>query len=249
MPTSIKWAILFCLVFLFGFQQPNTSKPEVVYQSERLIITRLSDNAFQHVSFLQTQDFGKVACNGLIVRDGNEAVVYDTPTDDTGSRELIAWIADGLQARVKAVIPTHFHADCLGGLQEFHKHGIPSYAHSRTLALAREHGYTVPQQAFEDRLTLDVGTQQTTAQFFGEGHTTDDVVGYFPSEHILFGGCLIKEMEATKGYLGDANLNAWSDTVRLVKAAYPDVQHVVPGHGEPGDSRLLDYTIALFDKN
>jgi metallo-beta-lactamase class B len=73
-------------------------------------------------------------------------------------------------------------------------------------------------------------------------------VAYFPSEQVLFGGCLIKELNATKGYLGDANVLAWSATVKQVQANFPDVKHVVPGHGAAGDSRLLDYTHKLFEK-
>jgi metallo-beta-lactamase class B len=60
------------------------------------------------------------------------------------------------------------------------------------------------------------------------------------------GGCLIKELEATKGYLGDANVAAWSNTVKLVKKEFPNIKLVVPGHGAIGDSKLLDYTIDLF---
>jgi metallo-beta-lactamase class B len=60
----------------------------------------------------------------------------------------------------------------------------------------------------------------------------------------MFGGCLIKEL--TRGYLGDANLKAWSSTVLEVKARYPKVKIVVPGHGDAGDQKLLDYTARLF---
>jgi len=34
-------------------------------------------------------------------------------------------------------------------------------------------------------------------------------VGYFPKENIIFGGCLIKAIDASKGYLGDANTADW----------------------------------------
>jgi metallo-beta-lactamase class B len=57
----------------------------------------------------------------------------------------------------------------------------------------------------------------------------DNVVGYFPKDEIMFGGCLIKELGATRGYLGDANLKAWSSTVLEVKARYPKVKIVVLG--------------------
>ncbi|MEY4383942.1 MAG: Beta-lactamase, partial [Bacteroidota bacterium] len=68
-------------------------------------------------------------------------------------------------------------------------------------------------------------------------------------ENILFGGCLIKELKATKGYLGDANVGEWSNTVDRVKKYYPNVNIVIPGHGEIGGQELIDYTIKLFKSN
>ncbi len=217
-----------------------------VYNTSGLIVQHVSPNAFVHTSFKATNDFGNVPCNGLVVRSGSEALVFDTPTNDTSAAELIRWVKDSLRCRIIAVIPTHFHDDCLGGLNAFHAHGIPSHAHERTIALARLNGEPVPQHGFSDSLMLMLGQERITATFHGEGHTKDNVVGYFPSEQMLFGGCLIKEMKASKGYLGDANLSAWSGTVEAVKRAYPDVRVVVPGHGAPGHSALLDYTIGLF---
>jgi metallo-beta-lactamase class B len=59
---------------------------------------------------------------------------------------------------------------------------------------------------------------------------------------------LIKEIGATKGFLGDANVTDWPATVRRVKETFPQVKHVVPGHGATGNASLLDYTIQLFSK-
>jgi metallo-beta-lactamase class B len=73
------------------------------------------------------------------------------------------------------------------------------------------------------------------------------VVAYFPTDQVLFGGCLIKEVGATVGYLGDANTSAWSETVTRVKANFPKVKTVIPGHGKVGGVDLLDYTIRLFE--
>ncbi|HMQ76283.1 MAG TPA: subclass B1 metallo-beta-lactamase [Flavobacteriales bacterium] len=217
-----------------------------VYRSPELIVEQVTPNAFVHTSYKQTQDFGKVPCNGLVVRSGHEAIVFDTPTSDSSAAELIRWVQDSLHCRISAVIPTHFHDDCLGGLKAFHAGGIPTYAHLRTIALAAADSAEVPQRGFTDSFQLTVGNEQITATFHGEGHTKDNVVGYFPSEQVLFGGCLIKELGASKGYLGDANEAAWSGTVEAVKKAHPDVRVVVPGHGQVGNSKLLDYTIGLF---
>ena len=220
--------------------------PKEIYKSNDLIVTQIAENSFLHTSFLQTNDFGNVPCNGLIVRNNNEAIIFDTPTNDKSAEELINWIKETLHSKINAIIPTHFHDDCLGGLKAFHKNEIPSYAYFKTIELAKENNLVVPENDFKDSLILKVGDEKITAKFLGEGHTIDNIVGYFPSENVMFGGCLIKEIDASKGYLGDANVADWSGTVEKVKKEYPDVKIVIPGHGEYGNIKLLDYTINLF---
>lgn len=239
---------IFFNAHVFG-QSPLTFaafRPNEVYHSEELSIIQISKNAFVHISFLQTNDFGKVPCNGLIVRDSNEVVVFDTPTNNNSATALIKYIKEKLHCKINAIVPTHFHDDCLGGLASFHEHKIPSFANFTTIELTKANQVISPQNGFKDSLKLKIGKTFTRLTFFGEGHTKDNVVGYFPKEKILFGGCLIKELEATKGYLGDANVWEWSSTVEKIKQAYPDVQLVIPGHGKIGGIDLLDYTIKLF---
>lgn len=234
------------IVLNCGSQKLDAFKSKEVYKSNDLVITQISENSFVHTSFLQTNDFGNVPCNGLIVRDNNEVIIFDTPTSDNSSKELIKWINETLHCNINAIIPTHFHDDCLGGLKAFEEDHIPSYANVKTIELAKENNLVIPNNGFTDTLTLKVGDKIVTVKFFGEGHTKDNVVGYYPSENLMFGGCLIKELDAGKGYLGDANIIDWSSTVERVKQEYPDVKIVVPGHGEYGDKKLLDYTINLF---
>ncbi|MFS8082553.1 MAG: MBL fold metallo-hydrolase, partial [Ginsengibacter sp.] len=167
----------FC--FLFGTilyfpliskaQDINNTEPTPVYKSARLIIKELSENEYVHTSFLNTESFGKVPCNGMIVQSKNEAIVFDTPTDDSSSAELIKFIKEQLHCNIKAVIPTHFHNDCLGGLKEFNKNHIPSYALALTIKLAKSHGYNVPTNKFKKKLKLKVGDKIVYATFFGEG--------------------------------------------------------------------------------
>jgi metallo-beta-lactamase class B len=227
-------------------QKRDIFQPKEVYKSKDLVINQITENSFQHISFKQTNDFGYVPCNGLIVRNRNEAIVFDTPTNDTSAEALINWIKETLHCKINAIIPTHFHDDCLGGLNAFHENDIPSYAYFKTIELAKENKYAVPKNSFNDSLILKVGDENISAKFFGEGHTKDNVVGYFPSENVMFGGCLIKTLDASKGYLGDANVASWSSTVEKVREQYPNVKIVVPGHGNYGNKKLLDYTINLF---
>ena len=227
-------------------QSQDELKSKEVYKSNDLIITQITENSFIHTSFKQTNDYGNVPCNGLVVRNNNEVIVFDTPTNDKNSEELIKWIKETLHCKINAIIPTHFHDDCLGGLKTFDKNDIPSYAFYKTIKLANENNFVIPKNSFRDSLFLKVGNENIIARFFGVGHTKDNIVGYFPSENVMFGGCLIKELDAGKGYLGDANVADWSSTVEKVRNEYQDVKIIVPGHGEYGNKQLLDYTINLF---
>ncbi len=244
---NILTLLIICLLNLnCSPHKREVFKAKELYKSKDLVIKQIAENAFIHISFKQTNDFGYVPCNGLIVRNSNEVIIFDTPTNDKSSEALINWINESLRCKINAIIPSHFHDDCLGGLQAFHENAIPSYAYFKTIAFAKENNYPIPKISFSDSIVLKVGSENISAKFFGEGHTKDNVVGYFQNENIIFGGCLIKELEASKGYLGDANLADWSATVEKVKVAYPDAKIVVPGHGDYGDKKLLDYTINLF---
>lgn len=216
----------------------------VIYRSDNLIILQLSVHIYQHISSMQTNDFGKVDCNGMVVIHDHEAIVFDSPVNDKSAEELINFLTQQQKCRIKAVIPTHFHEDCVGGLEAFNRHHIPAYASNTTLALLknRETQFSVPVQGFNDSLWLKAGRQKVCAKFFGEGHTKDNIVGYSPADKAIFGGCLVKETGAGKGFLGDANIQAWPQTVTRLKLAFPAAAIVIPGHGKAGGKALLDYT-------
>ena len=232
---------------LLGCRQAKTYEEKEVYKSEGLLIYQISEHVYEHISYLEVENFGKVSCNGMIVTGKNEAVVFDTPTDDEISLELIDWIRTELKCKITAVVPTHYHVDNLGGLHEFHKQGISSYAYRKTIQITKENGYPQPQHGFDRFLELNVGNKKVYVEFLGEGHTCDNVIGYFPLENIMFGGCLIKEIGSGKGNLAEANTREWAETVKKVKLKYPKTKKVIPGHGKLGGIELLDGTIKLFE--
>lgn len=231
------------LVILVMACKEKTS--EYLFNSETLIIKQISDHTYQHITYLQTNDFGKVGCNGMIVVDNSEAIIFDTPADDETSVELIKWIESKLESKVIAVIPTHFHRDCLGGLKAFHARQIQSIAHNKTIQLL-DSTAALPWYGFDDFINLTVGKQEVIVDFAGEGHTADNVIAYFPTEQVMFGGCLVKKLNAGKGNLEDANLEEWSNTIEKIKIKYPDTKWVIPGHGPAGDQTLLNYTSEMF---
>jgi len=240
----LKIISIYLILLLIACKSKNRGIPEV--ESGNLKIERLTENVYVHISYLETETYGKVPCNGMIVVNNDEAIVIDTPTNDAASGELLSWLEDKVKYKVMAVVATHFHVDCLGGLNAFHQRNIPSYALNRTLTLAEAVGTTIPHNGFDSFLELKVGNKNLVSEFLGEGHTQDNIVCHVPSEKVMFGGCLVKADGAGKGNLNDANIDEWSNTVRNVKTKYADVDIVIPGHGKPGGPNLFDYTINLF---
>jgi metallo-beta-lactamase class B len=94
---------VFFVIFNCSAQNESNFKTKEVYKSDNLIITQISENTFIHTSFKQTNDFGNVPCNGLVIRNNNEAIVFDTPTHDKDAEELIKWINEKLHSKIKAV--------------------------------------------------------------------------------------------------------------------------------------------------
>jgi len=243
---SIQKINLSILLLVLVQLQCWSQKTDLAYTSEHLQLIPISENSFLHISYLNTNDFGKVGCNGLVHINNGEAVVFDTPTNEVASKELIKWLTETKNVKVTAVVINHFHIDALGGLNSFHEMKIPSYANNKTIELADGNEATIPQIGFDGQHELKVGATTISNRYFGEAHTKDNIISYIADEEMLYGGCMIKSLNASKGNLEDANVLEWSNTILKIKKEYPDLKLVVPGHGKPGNTKLLDYTMELF---
>lgn len=214
-----------------------------------LFLEPLAPGVWRHVSSKEVEGWGLVAANGLVVVSDGEAALVDTPWTGAQVRLIAAWLESAQGARLTIVVPTHFHEDCLGGLAEAHELGASSYASRKTIELAAKAGHVVPENGFEKRLDLSVGLSVLTLEEAGAGHTVDNIVVWIPQQHVLFGGCLVKSSESTtKGYLADADLDAWPRTMDEVAKRFADAKIVVPGHGAPGGLELLAHTKALISE-
>lgn len=221
---------------------------EVELESEKLSIIKLGAHTYQHISYLQTESWGKVACNGMIVIDDGEALIFDTTADNKSSRLLIEHLINN-GVKIVGIVPTHFHEDCVGGLNEFKKAEIPIYISNRTLAILEKDDQYIGYEflTFDNELTLNIADNAVKVDYCGAGHTVDNVIAYYEKDESIFGGCLVKELNASKGNLADADVSEWSKTVTKVKANHPNAKVIIPGHGKAGGIELLDYTIELFE--
>lgn len=229
---------------LLLFSVAAISQP--VYSSDDLVIHQVSESVYRHETFLETEQYGKVSCNGMLVISEGKSAVFDTPSDDEASLELIKWLQDSMNTTIEAVIINHHHIDCLGGLNAFHELGISSFSSAITARLATNGEYEIPRNTFERKKVLKIGASKIHNFYPGSAHAHGNIVSYVEGEKVLFGGCMVKSLKAGKGNLNDANTAAWSATIRNIQTEFQDIQIVIPGHGQPGNTDLLDYTIEMF---
>lgn len=224
---------------------PLFSQQSKILVSKNLEIIPISDNSYIHVSYAETE-WGRVASNGLILVQKDEAFLLDTPMDEEVTKELVKFVKDSLRATITGFVPNHWHSDCLGGLAYLHKIGVKSYANIMTLKFAGEKGYEKPLYGFRDSLTIPFHNINIQCYYPGPAHALDNIVVYIPEEKILFGGCMVKEMKATTmGNIADADTKAWPATIKKVIIKYPLALLVIPGHGAYGGRELLVHTLEL----
>jgi len=138
----------------------------------------------------------------------------------------------------------------MGGLSALHEKGVESIASGKTIQICTSQKLPIPQKAFADSMDLEFEDETVVCRYFGAGHTVDNIIVYFPTSRILFGGCLIKSLNSKGlGNTKEAVIEHWENTITRIKKAYPLTKLVIPGHGVFGDRSLLDHTITLVKEH
>lgn len=215
--------------------------------SLELKIRAIGEDVFLHTSYKMIDGYGLVDSNGLVIIDGNQALIIDTPWSEEDTKKLLLWISDkGLQ--LKGSIFTHFHEDRTAGIQVLNLMSIPTYASRLTNDFLVKEGKPVATNVFDSsKITMLGGLVEIF--YPGPGHTKDNVVVWLPEKKILFGGCLVRSLEWDElGFTGDALVNDWSSSIRKIQSEYDNIQTVVPGHGQVGSKAILSHTIAVLEK-
>ena len=206
-------------------------------------ITKLSDKTYLIQSSYACN--GYLDCNHLLIVDKEDIILINTPAKDSLTAIMLNCIEKKFKRKVTKVIVSHFHDDSSGGLKETSKRGIISYGLDKTRDLLKS-GNTNIDHIFTDSLTILLQTTRLDLFYLGAGHSIDNIITWLPDEKILFGGCLMKSLNAKdKGNIKDADLLAWPVTVQKAKARFTDAKIVIPGHGSIGDFSVFDHTINI----
>jgi metallo-beta-lactamase class B len=266
LPARFTAAMLFVVVGACATSRPPP-QPEVTRAaatelpaiSEELVVRKIGGDAFvvTHEPFHSS--------NVLVVRmpDGT-VVLCSSPFETQATRALVRWVRGALHPPRILAINTHFHLDGTGGNEAFRELGVETWGTSLTRVLLLEKGARVQAAAADDfegtrrarilgtkllpaehtfpegPVTLTFGGEDVRVIYPGAAHSPDNLLVFFPSRRLLFGGCMVKAYRSV-GFIGHADLEHWEEAVDVARATSPAT--VVPGHGGVGGPELFDLTV------
>lgn len=217
---------LFCSITAAGESLPD------------LKIEKLDEGVYVHTSFEEVNGWGVIPKHGLVVLVNTDAYLIDTPFTAKDTENLVNWFVER-GYRIKGSISSHFHSDSTGGIEWLNSQSIPTYASELTNELLKKDGKVQAKYSFSG-VSYWLVKKKIEVFYPGPGHAPDNVVVWLPENRVLFGGCFVKPYGL--GNLGDANLEAWPKSAKLLMSKYSKAKLVVPGHSDIGDSSLLKLT-------
>lgn len=212
-----------------------------------LKFTHLSGDFYVYESF-GTYQGQRIGANAMYLVTKEGVVLFDTPWDTAQFQNLLDSIYARHHEEVVLCIATHFHEDRSGGMEYYRRKGIKTFTTWKTDSISKHKGMKRAEYLIDKDTTFHID-QYTFQTFYpGEGHTSDNIVIWFPKEKILYGGCLIKSAGAKNlGNLEDANIYAYAQTIRNVQSRCRNARYIITGHDDWTDNSSLKHTLEMAE--
>jgi len=187
--------------------------------------------------------------NSMYLVTNKGVVMFDTPWDTAQFQPLL----DSIQARhhkkVTICIATHFHEDRTAGLAYYRQQGISTYTTRMTDSLAAAHNAKRAARLIDKDTVFTVGQYNFETWYPGQGHSPDNIIIWFGQQKIIYGGCLIKSVEARDpGNLSDANVKEWPATIHRIQKKYKHPNFIITGHQDWLSKNALEHTLQLLQE-
>lgn len=176
-----------------------------------------------------------------------------------GAEEIIQEIKKTTTKPVRFVFNTHYHHDHTFGNSVFVDSGAVVVASQETAAEMKSLGQVewnrgtaysgrnmqsyrreFPTLTFDRKLVFDDGDHRVELIRMGPAHTSGDAVAFLPKEKILATGDLCVNGNPWGNNVADAHVNydLWLNVLDTL--ASWDISTVIPGHGDPGPTEILN---------
>ena len=216
--------------------------------AQNLIISKLNDSSFVYTTF-NTYQGDRIPANGLLKITQNSVVMIDTPWDTTQFQPLLDSVQLKHNKRVVMCFATHWHSDKTAGLEYYRQQGIKTYTTVLTDELSKKNNKKRAEFLMTKDTVFHIGQYSFETYYPGEGHTTDNIVIWFEKEKILYGGCLIKGVDAENlGYLGDANVTEYASTLKKVQRKCRKPRFIIIAHSDWRNINSLKHSIMMAEE-
>jgi metallo-beta-lactamase class B len=240
---NMKTNLLLALLLAYIIPSPVFAQKKQAYN---LTISRLTGDYYVYTTYGTMDDGSRYPSNSLYVVTQKGVVMVDVPWDTTKTLPLLDSIEKRHHKKVIACISTHFHKDRTAGLDILKSKGVKTYATTQTLQFCKERNEQLAEYGIFSDTTFNLGNHILQTYYPGKGHTTDNIVVWFPDAKVLYGGCFVKSMDAADlGNLEDANTKEWAGSINNVKTKFKNIAYIIPGHGSWKSKRALDHTLTL----
>ena len=211
---TIITAIIFLLFLTNSFGQ---------IANKELKISHLTSDFYVFTTYKM---FGttKQPANGMYLVTDSGVILFDTPWDTSPFQPLLDSIKDRHNKNVIMCIATHSHEDRTSGVDYYKQKGIKTFTTKKTDEISNEYKRPRAEFIIEKDTIFSIGEYTFQTYYGGQGHTKDNIVIWFEKEKILYGGCLVKSIEAPDlGYIKEANIEEWPKTIKKIKAKFKRV--------------------------
>ncbi|HYE80946.1 MAG TPA: subclass B1 metallo-beta-lactamase [Clostridia bacterium] len=209
-------------------------------------LNRVKENIWVHTTYTDYKG-NRTPSNGLVIETSDGLVLIDTPWNNGQTMELIKLTRGRLNKDFSLAIITHAHEDRIGGIDTLLENKIDTRSTSLTAELAEKNGFKKPTPSLDSNPDIKVGEVVVEVFYPGEGHSADNIVVWLPQYKVLFGGCLIKNLNSEGlGSTTDANIEQWPVSLNKLLEKYSDADIVIPGHGKWGSIELVKHTLELL---
>ncbi|MBK7374004.1 MAG: BlaB/IND/MUS family subclass B1 metallo-beta-lactamase [Chitinophagaceae bacterium] len=227
-------AFIFSLTRIFG--QAEEAK---------LKISHLTGDFYIYTTY-NTYEESQVPANGMYLVTNNGVVMFDTPWDTTQFQPLLDSIKLKHNKSVVMCFATHWHSDKTAGLEYYRQQGVKTYTTVLTDELSKRNNKKRAEFLMAMDTVFTVGQFSFETYYPGEGHTADNIIIWFKKEKILYGGCLVKGVDAENlGYLGDANVTEYASTLKKVQKKCRKPTFIIIAHSDWKNINSLKHSLRM----
>jgi len=247
MNKNIKPILIIVLLLLvsISLSRQRDSKP--------IEFKKISNNLYEILGGRGTQMGAYIGDNGVLL--------IDAKMDKNSVDQVIQGIKEITDKPIKYLVNTHSDGDHVVGNQYFPKTVtfvaqencrkdlfLPDRRGNPSELTKPELSPFVPSMTFRDKMNIHLGSKQVQLWYFGVGHTTGDIVIYFPEEKTAFIGdqIFLNRPQLIHSYKGGNSFEHVNTLTKILETI--NAEKFCSGHSEMADRTAIKRHIIQMKK-